>query len=207
MSLIGFWSIALLYSETGQHHLLQAPIPNWLKVIAIIGSVSLIIPVFTFTTNVLMTMRGEWGQILGNIPLRFLLVGTIFYLLVSIQGSVQSLTSVNRFVHWTQWTVGHAHLALLGAFGFIIFGTMLYMVPQIARRPLWSRNLADAQFWLMFLASPLFLGFDGGGAGAVERGGFPGAAMGAALPGCKALLRDALSFRRYDCRRSRHAAR
>ena len=28
---------------------------------------------------------------------------------------------------------------------------MLYMVPQIVRKPLWSRNLADTQFWLMLL--------------------------------------------------------
>lgn len=151
MSLIGFWSIALFYSETGQHHLLQAPIPNWLKILAVVGSVSLIVPVFAFTTNIFMTMRGAWGLMLENVPLRFILTGAIFYLLVSIQGSVQSLLSVNRFVHWTQWVIAHAHLALLGAFGFIASGTMLYMVPQIVRRPLWSRNLADAQFWLMFL--------------------------------------------------------
>ncbi len=151
MSLIGFWSIALLYTETGQHHLLQAPIPNWLKMVAIIGSISLVIPVFTFATNIFMTMRGNWGQMLTNVPLRFVLTGAFFYFAVSFQGSVQSLMSVNRFVHFTQWTIAHAHLALVGAFGFIASGAMLYMVPQIARRPLWSRNLADAQYWLMLL--------------------------------------------------------
>lgn len=151
MSLIGFWALALLYANTGQHHLLQAPIPNWLKVFAIIGSVSLIVPVFSQNVNIFMTMRGEWGQMLTNIPLRFVLTGQFFYLAVSFQGSVQSFMSVNRFVHFTQWTIAHAHLALPGAFGFITAGAMLYMVPQIVRRPLWSRNLADAQYWLMMV--------------------------------------------------------
>lgn len=151
MSLIGFWSIALLYANTGQHHLLQAPIPNWLKVISIIGSVALFIPVFSFNTNLFMTMRGQWGQMLENIPLRFTLTGAFFYLAVSFQGSVQSLMAVNRFVHFTQWVIAHAHLALLGAFGFIASGAMLYMVPQIVRKPLWSRNLADTQYWLMLI--------------------------------------------------------
>ena len=151
MSLIGFWSIALLYTNTGQHHLLQAPIPNWLKIISIVGSIGLFIPVLTFNTNLFMTMRGQWGQALENIPLRFLLTGAFFYLTVSFQGSVQSLMSVNRFVHFTQWVIAHAHLALLGAFGFIASGAMLYMVPQIVRKPLWSRNLADTQYWLMLL--------------------------------------------------------
>jgi cbb3-type cytochrome oxidase subunit 1 len=151
MSLIGFWSIALLYTETGQHHLLQAPIPNWLKEVAIVGSISLIIPVFTFAVNLFMTMRGQWGQMLTNIPLRFVLTGAFFYFAVSFQGSVQSLMSVNRFIHFSQWVIAHAHLALLGGFGFISSGAILYMVPQIIKRPLWSRNLADAQYWLMLL--------------------------------------------------------
>ncbi len=151
LSLVGFWSIALLYTNTGQHHLLQAPIPNWLKIVAIVGSISLIAPVFSFSVNIFMTMRGEWNQMLTNIPLRFLLTGAFFYLTVSFQGSVQSLMSVNRLVHFTQWVIAHAHLALLGAFGFLASGTMLYMVPQIVRRPLWSRNLADTQYWLMLV--------------------------------------------------------
>jgi len=151
MSLVGFWSIALLYSNTGQHHLLQAPIPNWLKVISIVGSIALIIPVFSFSVNIFMTMRGQWGQMLENIPLRFVMTGSFFYLAVSFQGSVQAFMTVNRFVHFTQWVIAHSHLAFLGAFAFISSATMLYMVPQIVRKPLWSRNLADTQYWLMLI--------------------------------------------------------
>ena len=151
MSLIGFWSIALLYSNTGIHHLLQAPVPNWLKVISIIGSVSLFIPVFSFSVNIFMTMRGQWGQMLENIPLRYVLTGSFFYLAVSFQGSIQALMAVNRFIHFSQWTIAHSHLAFLGAFAFISSASMIYMVPQIVRKPLWSRNLADTQYWLMLL--------------------------------------------------------
>lgn len=151
MSLIGFWTIALLYSPTGQHHLLNAPIPNWLKILAIVGSIGLIVPVFTFTTNLFMTMRGAWGLLLTNIPMRFLISGAFMYLAVSFQGSIMSTMTVNRFIHFTQWTIGHSHLALFGAFGFIASAAMLWMVPQILRKPLWSRNLADAQFWFMLI--------------------------------------------------------
>jgi len=151
MSLIGFWAIALLYAPTGQHHLLQAPIPNWTKVYAIICSVALIVPVFTQSTNIFMTMRGQWGMIFDNVPLRYVLTGSFFYLSASFQGSIQSFMTVNKFVHFTQWTVAHAHLALLGGFGFLAGGATLYMIPQILRRPIWSRNLADAQYWLMLL--------------------------------------------------------
>jgi cbb3-type cytochrome oxidase subunit 1 len=98
-----------------------------------------------------MTMRGQWGKAIDIIPLRFVLTGVFLYLAVSFQGSVQSLMTVNRFIHYTQWVVGHAHLALLGAFGFIASGTVLYMIPHIVRKPLWSRNLADAQYWLFLI--------------------------------------------------------
>ena len=33
---------------------------------------------------------------------------------------------------------------------------MVYMVPQIVRKPLWSRNLADTQYWLMMLGINLY---------------------------------------------------
>jgi cbb3-type cytochrome c oxidase subunit I len=156
MSLTGFWSIALLYTSTGQHHLLQAPIPNWLKIISIVGSISLFIPVFAFSINVMMTMRGQWGQMLENIPLRFVLTGGFFYGAGSFQGSIQSLMAVNRFVHFSQWTIAHSHITLLGGFGFIASGAALYMVPQIVRKPLWSRNFADTQYWLMLVGINLY---------------------------------------------------
>jgi cbb3-type cytochrome c oxidase subunit I len=147
MSLIGFWTIVLMYAPTGQHHLLQAPIPGWLKVYAVIGSIGLIIPVFTQSTNIFMTMRGMWGKMIDDIALRFILTGSFFYLTVSIQGSVQSLITVNRFIHFTQWVVAHAHLALLGGFGFLSSGAMFasnckeaIVEPQFGRLPV----LADA---------------------------------------------------------------
>ena len=207
LSLIGFWSIALLYTNTGQHHLLNAPIPNWLKVVAIVGSVSLIIPVWSFSVNLYMTMRGAWGLMLQNIPLRFLLTGSFFYLAVSFQGSVQSLMSVNRFIHFTQWTVAHAHLALLGAFGFISCGAMFYMVPQIVRRPLWSVNLADAQYWLMLLGvTGYFWSITAAGLAQASGGDQPRGGVDQVLPRRQAVLRDALLVRRPGLDRHHHAA-
>ncbi len=181
------------------HHLLQAPIPNWLKVISIIGSIALFIPVFTFNTNLFMTMRGHWGQMLENIPLRFVLTGAFFYLAVSFQGSIQSLMSVNRFVHFTQWVVAHAHLALLGAFGFIAAGAMLYMVPQIVRKPLWSRNLADAQYWLMLLGiNGFFWALTAAGLAQASAWVTLGEQVVESLSGRQAVLLPALGLRRHD---------
>ncbi|MCB9005037.1 MAG: cbb3-type cytochrome c oxidase subunit I, partial [Ardenticatenaceae bacterium] len=45
LSLIAFWGIAFFYTGVGAHHLLWAPIPYWLKTIAIADSIGMILPV------------------------------------------------------------------------------------------------------------------------------------------------------------------
>jgi cytochrome c oxidase cbb3-type subunit 1 len=149
LSLIGFWSIAFFYGLVGQHHILQTPTPGWLKTLAVIGSLGLFIPVFTFLTNIWLTMRGNWGKIYESLPLKFLIVGTIFYFVTCVQGPLQAIQGFNRLIHFTNWIVGHAHLALLGTFSFIMMGAIYYIVPVTLRRRIYSPGLAEAQFWLV----------------------------------------------------------
>ena len=59
LSLIGFWTLVALYTHIGGHHILQAPIPNWLKTISVVDSVAMIIPVFTVLVNLWLTARGR----------------------------------------------------------------------------------------------------------------------------------------------------
>jgi cbb3-type cytochrome oxidase subunit 1 len=54
--------------------------------------------------------------------------------------------------HFTQWVVSHAHLALLGFAGFIAMGAVYHLLPLVGR-PLYSKRLADMQFWLMLLGT------------------------------------------------------
>lgn len=156
LSLISFWGMAFFYTGVGHHHLLQTPTPGWLKTIAILSSVSLLIPVFAFTVNILMTMRGHWEKFFTNLPLRFALTGFIFYFLVNIQGSFQAIQTFNRLTHFTNFVVAHAHLALLGAFTFLGMGMIDYILPQVLKKPLYSTKLAEWQYWLIVIG---FLGF------------------------------------------------
>ncbi|MEN6484380.1 MAG: cbb3-type cytochrome c oxidase subunit I, partial [Syntrophobacteraceae bacterium] len=59
LSLVGFWSILLIYNHIGTHHLLQTPVPTWLKVMAVSGSIAMLIPVLTVLVNLWLTMRGR----------------------------------------------------------------------------------------------------------------------------------------------------
>ncbi|MBF9030957.1 cytochrome-c oxidase [Rhodobacterales bacterium HKCCE3408] len=156
LSLVSFWGIAFFYTGVGHHHLLQAPIPGWLKTFATVNSILLLVPVFAFVTNVWLTMRGNWSSFFTNMPLRFMLTGFIFYFLVNVQGAFMAVPVFNQMIHFTNFIVAHAHLALLGAFTFVGMGTVTYLVPQFLGRPIYSRQLVEWQYWLLFVG---FTGF------------------------------------------------
>jgi len=154
LSIIGFWTIAFLYIWNGAHHIIFGPIPTWLQTVAILFSISLLIPVWTAVTNFYGTLRGKWAQ--GNYVVKFLVAGTTFYLLTCFQGPMHSLRTVNQIVSKTDWIIGHAHMAVFGAFSFFAMAGIYYTLPRILRRPMYSDRLGEWHFWLSFVG---FLGF------------------------------------------------
>jgi cbb3-type cytochrome c oxidase subunit I len=152
MSLMGFWILLVIYTHTGTHHLLQAPVPRWLKVISIVDSVALLIPVLTVLLNLWLPLRGRWGTLHKDIGAKFVFSGTIWYLLTCLQGPLHSLPSVQRLTHFTHWVVGHAHIAILGFSGFIAMGTVYAILPAITGNKLYSRRLADLQYWIVLVS-------------------------------------------------------
>lgn len=151
LSLLGFWSLIVVYTHIGTHHLLQVPVPTWLKVIAIVDSIGMIIPVMAFLINIWFTARGKLGEIHADIGAKYVFTGTIMYFFVSIQGSMMSLPQVQRVTHLNNWVVGHAHIGVLGFAGMIAIGGIYYILPKITHRPLYSRLLADLQYWLILI--------------------------------------------------------
>jgi cbb3-type cytochrome oxidase subunit 1 len=44
-----------------------------------------------------------------------------------LKGSLQALKPVNRFVHFTDWVIGHSHLAMLGFAGLLAAGGIAHV--------------------------------------------------------------------------------
>ena len=151
LSQIGFWSIIVMYTHIGTHHLLQTPAPTWLKLVAVVDSIGMLIPVATVLVNLWMTAKGRMGRLTQDPGGRFVFVGTILYLVVCIQGPFQSLPVVQRITHFTHWVPAHAHLAVLGFVGMICWGTFWYVLPKITGQPIYSVRLANMQYWMMFM--------------------------------------------------------
>ncbi len=158
LSMVGFWSIAFIYVWTGAHHMLHGPISQWLQTVSILFSVMLVIPVWTVVLNFFGTVAGRWDHVRQDPVLKFLMAGTTFYVLTCFQGPMHSLRTVNAIVSKTDWIVGHAHMAVLGAFSFFAIAGALYAIPLLASRPLHSVKLANQSFWLIFTGGLVFFG-------------------------------------------------
>ncbi|MFO0753885.1 MAG: cbb3-type cytochrome c oxidase subunit I [Thermodesulfovibrionales bacterium] len=149
LSLVGFWTLVVFYTHIGGHHILQAPIPNWLKVVSVVNSAAMVVPVFVALANLWLTARGFGGRLLADPAARLVIAGTVWYLIVCVQGPLQSMPFMQRVTHLNNWTVGHSHIAVLGFAGFIAVGTLWHVLPSIVRRRVWSLHLVNLQFGLL----------------------------------------------------------
>lgn len=147
LSLIGFWTIATFYVWNGPHHLVNGPIPTWLMKAGIIPSILLIIPVWTVVANIFGTLKGSWGKMKNDIALKFIATAAIFYVLTCLQGPFQSLMAVSAVVKFTQWVVGHAHMAPFATFSFVGFAFMYYAIPRMSGRQLYSKALCEWHYY------------------------------------------------------------
>ena len=151
LSLVGFWSILMIYTHIGTHHLLQTPVPTWLKIVAIAGSIAMLIPVFTVLINLWLTMRGRLGYVHSDIGGKFVMAGMVWYMLTCIQGPLQALPIIQRVTHLNNWPIAHSHMGVLGFAGTTALGGIYLILPRITGRPLYSRRLADIQYWMVLL--------------------------------------------------------
>ncbi|HEV3263602.1 MAG TPA: cbb3-type cytochrome c oxidase subunit I, partial [Gemmataceae bacterium] len=148
LSMIGFWLLFLVYPLNGTHHFLFSSIPMEAQKGAVVASVYQGIDVILVVANLLLSLRGSGALAYRDVPLRFVWVGVVAYLIVSVQGSLQALMPVNRFVHWSDWVIGHSHLAMIGFASFTAVGGLLHVWQRLPGLR-YSVRAADWAFWLL----------------------------------------------------------
>jgi cytochrome c oxidase cbb3-type subunit 1 len=149
LSLVGFWSLALFYPFVGIHHYLYSPIADWAETLAIITSMLLIVPVWTVLQNFFGTMIGRWQNFGRNLPAKFLIMGSLMYLVGCFQGSTEALRSIQQPTHFTDFVISHSHLTVFGTFVVWAIGGLVYVWPKLCGRELWSFKLGNWSFWLI----------------------------------------------------------
>lgn len=152
LGLWGLWSV-----WTGQHHQLYSPAPDWLEYLTIVFSILAVVPTTAFMINFFMTMRSRWHLAGSDVALRFFVTGAIAWGLTCVQGVSHSFRTFSMVVHFTNWVVGHSHLAFVVAYSFWAFAILYLLVPELAKRPLFSRKLSEWHYWLTTLGMVIFM--------------------------------------------------
>jgi cytochrome c oxidase cbb3-type subunit 1 len=162
LGVLAFWTQMVFYTMIGSHHFVFSPIPWWIQTVAIVFSVGMIVPVTAGAGNFLLTMRGSWRTIARSYSLPFILVGVIYYAIVSYQGTLEAFRFLNKVWHFTQFTVAHSHMSMYGFVSFLIWGGIYGLIPRMTGKE--PPQLAiGAHFWLAFLgvliySIPLMIG-------------------------------------------------
>lgn len=148
LSIIHFWALVFIYIWAGPHHLLYTSLPEWLQTLGVVFSIMLWAPSWGGMINGLMTFRGRWSLVRSEPIWKFFIAALTFYGMATFEGPLLSIKSVSALGHYTDWIIGHVHGGVLGWNGFLIFGMLYYIIPQLWHTQLYSKKLSEQHFWL-----------------------------------------------------------
>lgn len=148
LSLLGFWSLAVIAPWAGMQKLAGAPIPNFLPYLGAAATVLIAIPAIAVAFNLLKTAAGA-PEVVANSPtLRFTLAGVIGLLVLGFACTFLNVPSFLPFSQFSLSQYGFDLLALYGFFSFIAFGLIYFVVPRITGREWLSSRLIKMHFIL-----------------------------------------------------------
>lgn len=156
-SMIGFWLLFLVYPLNGIHHYIYSSLPMAAQHASEVASIYQGIDVIIVVANLLLSIGiAVQGEVLRDIPLRFIWTCVVLYLVVSIQGSVQAVMAFNSYIHFTDWVIGHSHLAMIGFASFGAMGGLAHIwqrLPGVRS----SRRLMAWSYWLLVIGLGLMV--------------------------------------------------
>ncbi len=157
LSIIHFWALIFIYIWAGPHHLLYSALPDWAQSLGMVFSLMLIAPSWGGMLNGLLTLRGAWDKVRQDPVLKFLVVAVTAYGMSTLEGPLMSIKSVNAITHFTDYTIAHVHTGALGWNGFLTFGMLYWLIPQLYQTRLWSTKLATYHFWIGLMGMTFYV--------------------------------------------------
>ncbi|MHB1699774.1 MAG: cbb3-type cytochrome c oxidase subunit I [Acidobacteriaceae bacterium] len=166
-SMVGFWLLFLVYPLNGIHHYIYSSLPMAAQHVSEAASIYQGMDVILVVTNLLLSIGlATEGSVLRDVPMRFVWTSIVLYLLVSIQGSVQAVMTFNSFIHFSDWVIGHSHLAMIGFASFAAMGGLGHLwqrMPGVRH----NRRAMAWSYWLLVVGLGLMV-IDLTGAGLVQ---------------------------------------
>jgi cytochrome c oxidase cbb3-type subunit 1 len=143
----GFWSFILFTGLTGAVRLSGGPIPAWVVTLSIAANILLLVQIVTVTTNLVLTMRGQYHMVYHSPTIRFTFFGAIAFTVASCLSLFASLRSVDRIVHFTQFQNAETQLIIYSFFSMVIFGAIYYILPRLVGCEWLSSTMITLHFW------------------------------------------------------------
>src|SRR5439155_389958 len=100
-------------------------------------------PVWTVIQNFFGTVGSHWRELGRNLPAKFLVTGSLMYLVGCFQGSIEALRVLQRPTHFTDFVVGHSHITIFGTFVVWALAGAVYVWPRITDSSPWSFALGN----------------------------------------------------------------
>jgi len=163
---------ALLVMSTGvigvSHHYWWIGMPDlWVPIGSVFSTLELLPLVF-----ILYEALGQYRTMTADgfpykLPFMFIVASGVWnFVGAGVLGFFINLPLINYYEHGTYLTVGHAHAAMFGAFGFLALGMVTYMLRIAIRPERWDGSWLRWAFWcwnlglaLMVFVSVLPVGF------------------------------------------------
>lgn len=138
--------IALVGFLVWAHHMFTSGMQEYLRVPFMYSTMLVAVPTgVKFFSWVATVWR---GKITFAVPMYFLLVGIVVFLLGGLTGPPSAVVSSDLHLQDTYYIVGHFHETMFGGYIFPFFAAIFYWFPKMTGRRL-SEKLGKIQFWLM----------------------------------------------------------
>jgi cytochrome c oxidase cbb3-type subunit I/II len=158
LTLLGFWSIAVVWALTAPAVLTYTAVPDWLETVGVIFSMGLIIPAAVVFTDLVIAMRRRWESVRGDVAVRFIMLGGALLGLWTVANLAMALRSSSGIVQYTDWLAGVEVIGIYGAFTAWLVAFAYHAAPQLTGGAT-SSWLGTTHYWLMVVA---ILGWAGG---------------------------------------------
>lgn len=148
LSMLGFWSLAIIAPWAGMQKLAGAPIPNFLPYLGAAATILIAIPAIAVSVNLLKTAAAAPDTVVNSPSLRFTVAGVIGLLVTGGACVFLNNPVILKASQFSLSGYGFDILALYGFFSFIAFGMIYFVVPRITRREWLSSRLIKIHFFL-----------------------------------------------------------
>ena len=143
LSALAFWTFAIFSSWSAFTHLIGGPIPVWLITTSIVSAIALIVPLSIFAINLLGTLKGRFSQGFKIPLMKFVIFGTVAFLLYLLAKCLLSIRSIDAITHFTFIQEGLNWHLLYAFFSMVAFGMFYYLLPILYKRD-WASHLGQS---------------------------------------------------------------